>query len=439
MDKITNDIWIGKRPPIPGMQFDTTVYSADDLFRASASYHRTFDNVYFLEEDLGSFKQWPLILDECLRLLNYSSSSITIRFFESPFLTVFHLKKFVLCWFDSKVEILSENISTDGCFVIKFQSKLSVESVDKRWSFGLLSDGSKTINAIQLYESIGRAKGDSDFEFIVCGPEITELLGKPNVKFVDIGHKFADRAWDTKKKNAVVDNASNENICIVTNCYLIDDNFFSGFEEFGYDFSILSVRQKMKDSDKRFPDWVTLGSNWAWTQVGVMDFRDYSQYAFCNGGLTIGKRKIFKKFPWNELLFSGQADDVEISRRMQEHSVITRINIKSSVSVIESRSDYVTIPLKYSQWQEVVPLDYSLQSKLMVGRSHKKFGVRPIGVFDRVRKGLDRRIYVLIKPVYDRFKLSLWPRVRPVLMKHFPKILEKVFVVKMRFSERKKF
>lgn len=62
--------WAGRLVPFPRFESLPEIYDAEFDFRVSGDLHRKFDLVYLVESDLAHFKQWPLILDEALRLLS---------------------------------------------------------------------------------------------------------------------------------------------------------------------------------------------------------------------------------------------------------------------------------------------------------------------------------------------------------------------------------
>jgi hypothetical protein len=60
-----------------------------------------------------------------------------------------------------------------------------------------------------------------------------------------------------------------------------------------------------------------------------------------NGGAILAKREVLQLFPWNELLYWNQGEDVELSRRMQQRSIYPRYARTLELVVLQVRDGYI--------------------------------------------------------------------------------------------------
>lgn len=412
--------WIGENVPFPNITSVSYPFSKNDYFRSQSDYHGKFDLIVSHEHNLGAWKQWPLILDEMFAL-GASTFILSLRFTETHFLTQFGLKNFLFSRLEAKISVESEDRWDDQTYILTLKIEQKKRSHSKSWSFGVIYDGSKIENLHSLIESIRHQTVKQEYEIIVCGPDHPSLIA-PDIRLININDRFPSKGWITEKKNLIVRSANFDNICVVHNRYYFDTNFLKGMDDFGYDYSLIVCEQK-DVSGSRFPDWVTLGSLWNWTQAAVMEPMDYSPFAFINGGLIIAKKSILEAIPWNNLIFWNQGEDVELSRRFFSNGLVARFNKKSKAIVIESRAGYSQSfeKIPFAEDRYVLPLDVSLMSHEFVyyGRKYK---IKKINLIDKIFnkafvkiKSRAKRMRPLLLPIYKKLKPHL--QKSPFLMK----------------------
>jgi hypothetical protein len=305
-----------------------SVYEAQSDFRASAEYHQRFDLVYLVERDLGRIKQWPLVLDETLRLLA-PNGILVARIQQSNLLSLFEFACFLQSWAGGRMELVHQTAL--GSMVI-YTTRLVTTSrraaSPDGWSFGLITDGRKPRNVAAFVRSalVLREQG-LDCEVLICGPdEVSRDLGRlaEKTRLIAQPEQFLEEGWITRKKNQLVAEASRENVLVAHDRYTIGPSFTEAIREFGGDFDVLVPRQQAADGS-RIPDWVMLGSELNWSTPGWLEYGDYHPWLYINGGVTIGKTSVLSAVPWNELLFWNQAEDVELTRRLQRAGVTPRL------------------------------------------------------------------------------------------------------------------
>ena len=321
--------WAGAQPPFGWMNASTRIYSPKHDYRLPASFHQNFDLVYLTERDLGHIKAWPLVIDEALRLLA-PHGILLIQYTNTPLLTNFELKNIIAARGNIKIHFEHTFENNGPClFAVKNTNTERRITELSGFSFGVITDGKRPELLRKFIESAQSIdnKNNAQIEVLVCGPkEIQkELEGLyKNIIFIVQPDDFQALGWITKKKNLIVQAANYENLIVAHDRYVIPSDFIKNLEEFGGDYSVLVCRQTRSDG-RRMPDWVTLGGEWSMTSPATLEYGDWSRHVFINGGIMIAKREVLKMFPWNELLFWGQAEDVELTRRLRAGGYLPRL------------------------------------------------------------------------------------------------------------------
>lgn len=322
-------LWAGSMPPRHDMALGGALYDPQADFRLPAAMHQSFDAVFLVERDLARLKQWPLILDEALRAVS-PGGVIVIRLKETAFLSIFHLANFLEKWTDGAYETLDQVVDA-GHYVLSLRLNhsslrpMGTESV----SFTLVTDGRKPDSVRAFVESVIGIRGRSEAktEILVCGPAsvLTDLGALANeVRLVDQPDNFGSRGWITRKKNMLVAASTCETIIVAHDRYVLPTDFFEKLRSFGGDFDVIVPAQKTQDG-MAMPDWVMVGDDLSWSVPGWMDYGDYHPYAYVNGGVLIARTSRLRQTRWSELLFWGQAEDIDLSRRLADRGVTPRL------------------------------------------------------------------------------------------------------------------
>lgn len=343
-NKESNVFWAGEKPPLAWMNASSRIYSPEFDYRMPSDFHQKFNLVYLKEKNLGTVKAWPLVVDEAMRLLA-PGGRLVIKFSHTGLLTAHELKNFLCQWGDFEVNFEHTFKDSYCLFGVTNMSNKPRECNLSGVSFGVVTDGKRPEPLDEFIKSayeVTKANGQ-EVEVIVCGPiSIKKDLEEKyaNIKFVLQPDEFENLGWITKKKNLIVNAAKYENLVIAHDRYVISKDFLLNLEEFGSDFSVLACKQLQNDG-RRLPDWVTLGGEWELTSPAVLAYGDWNRYLYLNGGIIIGKRAILKKVPWNELLFWGQAEDVELTRRLRANGIVPRLARHVAVTSVTLRAGFM--------------------------------------------------------------------------------------------------
>ncbi|ASL48459.1 hypothetical protein bAD24_III13740 [Burkholderia sp. AD24] len=320
--------WAGDRPPLGWMKSSSRIYDPKSDFRLPADFHQSFDLVYLTERDLGAIKAWPLVVDEALRLLA-PGGKLLMRVSNTALLTNFELKNLIAEWGDTKI-VFEHTYDAGPCLFAVMNTRTERRTAQLAgFSFGVVTDGKRPelLRAfIESVEGVERLPGQT-VECIVCGPDSLKAeFGEKykHVVFVRQPDEFPKLGWITKKKNQIVAAATTENLVIAHDRYVIPPDFIKNLAEYGSDYSVLVCRQTRPDG-RRMPDWVALGGEWSMTSPATLEYGDWSRHVFINGGIMIAKAEVLKRVPWNELLFWGQAEDVELTRRLRSAGYVARL------------------------------------------------------------------------------------------------------------------
>jgi len=386
--------WGGKHPPLGRLKHSEDIYDPSRDFRLPPAMHRQFDLVMLVERDLAGVKAWPLVVDEALRLLA-PGGTLLLRYSESPLLTNFALKNQLMAWTQGGIvpvmERRYEGNITQASFRLTGAARKAPDL--SSYSFGLIADGRRPEAVDRFIASVRALHGVEkiEYEILVCAPEAecARLAGEPGLRTVLQAKGFEQEGWITRKKNQLVQAATHENIVIAHDRYTLPPEFLSQMQAFGADFNVLTCAQRTPDG-ARFADWVTLSSDWSWSRSALLDYDDYCRHGYINGGIIIAKRETLLELPWNDLLFWQQAEDVELTRRMQQRGITPRLARHVVAETAHARADYMANFEILPRLDHVTPLtgtlgdrgvtlypDFPLNTPVALGPQAWLRGVRP--------------------------------------------------------------
>lgn len=339
--------WAGARVPSAGLTASRALFDAEGDFRLAPSEHGRYRTVYLVEHDLGRHKQWPLILDEALRLFQYGERGrLFVRFTETDFLSAFAFAAFLRRRGDFSFELAYQDAFANG--TISYCIHCRREAAEPALSsieFALITDGRRPEAVARFAASVAAIRGIDlvDWSIAVCGPAALggKLAGaNPRIRYIDAPVEHDKKGWITRKKNLIVASSSADNLLVAHDRYVVPEGFLEQLYEFGADFSVL-VPGQHDGSGQPFPDWVATGSQWTRTGSAIMKYGDYSPHAYVNGGVIIAKRQVLAAAAWNELLFWGQYEDVELSRAFTAQGITPRLARSVHLHVTDMRAGYL--------------------------------------------------------------------------------------------------
>ncbi len=211
-----------------------------------------------------------------------------------------------------------------------------------KWTFGIITNGKRNEAVEKILKSI-RALRIPEYEVIVCGKYYDRK--EPDVRYIEFT-ELDNKGWITKKKNLICEASRFENMVILHDRLVFAPDWYEGMRRFGNHFDAMSCVQ-ITDNGLRAFDWYTQPPDlqvrtkrfrfWApllggplfedvvYSEMGL-HYDDWDPYVVMNGGLTILKRSVWEKAPWDESRFWNEAEDVDISHRISKIGGVVRFN-----------------------------------------------------------------------------------------------------------------
>jgi len=343
----------------------------DGSFRLNSSHHHSYDFVEASHIDFSTRLNWRHELDEMIRLIG-EEGYLSVRCGQSLELNILNVKNFLGRRLGIEATIENENprwakkiINNEKWskedYVTKTIFKIKRKNLeiyqDKKWTFAVLTIGNKVAEVVKFCKSIRDLDPFNVHEILICGPK-NEEYNKFNVNYLKNPRQYREEYSEVcAKKNDIIAEAKNQNLMICHDRYYLTDNFFEGFEKYGYDFDFLSVDTIFEDSGERFPHYVKMGyikHDFKWHKEWFC-FKNANYYkenalsqVFVNGGLAIFKRDVVKQIGYNECFFWHQVEDVEISKEFIKHNILPRCNLYSKLITSKKSSDNIGVNLELS-------------------------------------------------------------------------------------------
>ncbi len=339
--KEERQVWIGKEPPYDMCTLDLLGASN---FRASSAHHHKYNVVWLYEklvDDIGATK-WKILLDESLRLIGEDGFLIVkMRMCGNP--TLPYLKSFIgrRYGIQASIDLEFQDIETEVYTIVFKIHRLNVEKyADDSWTFAMLTGGKKKENVLNFIKSIRDNEKHRESEIIIVGPQDDEY-DSYGVEYIDTNQFRDDRyAEISRKKNTVIDRAKGANLFIVHDRFMLREDFFDGFDRWGYDFDIATVSQFMKTGG-RYPGYARLDELMKYTSpTAIFDYSNVYETSYINGGLVILKTHSARDIGFNQMLMWSQMEDVELSKVYMDRGLVPRVNYASSALVLEISEGY---------------------------------------------------------------------------------------------------
>lgn len=358
--------WIGENPPIKA---DIITLAPEKNFRLSPKLHGAYEVVWLYEHNLLANPNWPLIFDEVLRLIN-AKGTLIMRVKNTQNSNLVELKSYLFRRYDIKVDLVTQFKLDDRSTVLVFDVKrLFYNNIQRQdWTIGIITNGYKNQNVINLINKAAKLAKGLKLEFIVVGPFDPNATNVPKlVRTFDVKTKD-NLARISEKKYLIARHAKYDNVAIFHDRYQINDDFFEGFKQFGYDFNFVTVKQMYEDGSF-FPGYVGLAKP---IMHGFMPQFDtfpgtFHPGHFISGGLMIFKKSALEKFTFNPLLLHCESEDVELSFMFLQSGIIPRLNVFSSATTNASPNKYARALLNVSNVRK--------QSSMLVKASDLLFNI----------------------------------------------------------------
>ena len=330
--------------------------AVDGLRRPVLAISERVDNAFRLGPTLG-FETSPIIVTSGLR----SSRFAAILFWE-----VLHALAVDGIWIDiDDAKRCSEPAYGFEDYPLRqyFRDCLTLASVDERegavvqsfwktretllaphiddcgWTFGILTSG-----ASARATAMAAAILDLDLpnvEIIFCGPRPAGVPQDPRVSAIDL-EQPEPRGWITRKKNLIADRARYDNLCLLHDRYVVTAAWAEALSAYGQCYSFLTFPQVYyagveRQFPQRYPDYQLLAQDRGIQGAlasGVYDadrvfhpaYDDFSETAFCCGGLYLARRSLWNLVRQNESLFHCEWEDISFGLECQRRGLPHRVN-----------------------------------------------------------------------------------------------------------------
>lgn len=362
------------------------------FFKVPSEFHQKFDVVWY-DSPFDLSLNWRTVLDEMVRMLKVegrivisvrANGSAKVCWDYQRVIASIKMHLFRRVGLQCEVEFEEPKIYLSHCrgdalnvgdkvtmvFKIKRQN-ISIYQ-DRSWTFAMITGGKNVENVKSLCRSV-----DGRGEILICGPQ-NSAYDEFGVRYLDHSKYRDDYVEICKKKNDLAALATGQNLLIAHDRFVLGEDFFSGFEEFGYDFDFVAPRilnKKGEETDCWFvlgkdifdKDVLRFGNFFVASSAFVLKDAKSAQkydlsYSFLSGGCLIFKRDILRQIKFNELIFWHQIEDWELSARLLNCGILSQMNRFSSV--INLRDD---VPSKNSFVKKTLPMRFrkSLAKRLM--------------------------------------------------------------------------
>ena len=158
------------------------------------------------------------------------------------------------------------------------------------------------------------------YEILLIGSEPAGTNGDVRRIYFD---DAANPGWITRKKNILCQEAQYENIVLMHDYYVFDRGWYESYRRFGENWDICSNAQHLITGQRHFTDWV-MWDHPVIPRYTPMDYDDWDliRCMYISGGYYLLKKAIALKYPLNESMGWGSAEDIEWSLRVRDHCEI---------------------------------------------------------------------------------------------------------------------
>lgn len=305
----------------------------NNLYHPAASYDpESFDKIDIVRcLNKKNNKFLPILLKESFSLLKKGGKLNIVYQPETDGMNFEDLEKTLWWLFKGKYTINSHEKKGDK-FHLDLTKNISFlrkeDSIDC-WSFGMITNGSRPDFIKKSIQSIRDLK-IPHYEIIICG--FYPQYGGKDIKYIEFKERD-DKGWITRKKNIIAANAKYTNLCIIHDRIIFNKDWYKGIKKYGNSFEVLSCVQKLSNGT-RAGDWFSTNTsrmNPGYSyKIEELDYRDWDEWVYLSGQLTIIKKYIWEEVPWNETFYWGGGEDIEYSQRLTSAGYLSRFNPFSS-------------------------------------------------------------------------------------------------------------
>jgi len=207
------------------------------------------------------------------------------------------------------------------------------------FTFGINTDGNNDHYLNSVIDSIEKLN-IPEYEIIIVG---NTDLKREGIKVIHFDESIK-KAWITRKKNLITQNAKFENVVYSHDYVAYDPDWYQGYLKYGSDFKVC-MNQILNFDGTRFRDWVLWPHNNSITDSIVGQNRQciipyeithLSRHMYISGSFWVAKKHVMEEFPLNESLGWGDGEDVSWSMNVRQRYDFS-INTNSIVRTLKQK------------------------------------------------------------------------------------------------------
>jgi hypothetical protein len=252
-------------------------------------------------------------------------------------------------------------------------SPAATRAGDRGWTFGILTSGPSP-RAAQMARDLLTLDLPA-IEVIVCGPRPEGVPDDPRVRQIDL-ERPEPRGWITRKKNLLVGAASHEQVCLLHDRYVVTPGWAPALRSMGRAIGVCTFPQVFyADADRQFPqryaeyqvlhqqqglrDALASGV-YAGEHILYSPLDDFSETAFCCGGLYVTTRTVWARVGQDEALYHCEWEDVSFGLDCQRRGIPHRV---SRALTVESATPH---PMALTRRHDLLPTGTVARGRLHV-------------------------------------------------------------------------
>lgn len=209
-------------------------------------------------------------------------------------------------------------------------------------TFAIITDWEDPRRVYDMVDNISHHAGMRNYEILIIGGDSEKLpysLEQEHPKHLRLIPMKG--SWITEKKNMAAWLASYNTIAMMHDYFVLDSQWYAGYEEFGTDWDICSNPQRLITGKRHFTDWV-IWDHPDLPRYHSLDYWDWSKtdYQYISGGYFLVKRQVILETPFNTQMRPGASEDVEWSLRVRDkykircnpYSIVTHNKVHRDVT-----------------------------------------------------------------------------------------------------------
>jgi hypothetical protein len=180
-------------------------------------------------------------------------------------------------------------------------------------TFGIITTEHTSTYLRTVIDSIHNQKiSNESYEILIVGN--CDVKESENIKVIPFD-ETQRRMWITKKKNMITNHAKFDIIVYMHDYFILSDDWYTNFLQFGLDWDICMNRIINKSGD-RLIDWMGMPDDRVYGNVILPYEYEGSDGMYVPGYFWIAKKSVMIQFPLDEEFEWGDGEDIEWSKRV---------------------------------------------------------------------------------------------------------------------------